>query len=81
MPWAEVCVQGWPGWRAGPTLPPSAERLGRGGQSECAPQAVSWVAFRKRRTAATSDASDGPARGGLRLDHETDRTVAVCVKP
>ena len=48
MPRAGVCVQWRPGWRAGPTSPPSAERLRRGGQSECAPQAVRWVAFRER---------------------------------
>ena len=48
MPQAGVCVQWRPGWRAGPTLPSSAERLRRGGQSGCAPQAVRWVAFRKR---------------------------------
>ena len=48
MPQAEVCVQWRPGWRAGPTLPPSAERLRRGGQSGGAPQAVRWAAYRKR---------------------------------
>ena len=48
MPQAGVCVQWRPGWRAGPTLPSSAERLRRGGQSGCAPQAVRRVAFRKR---------------------------------